>query len=214
MSEPTITPKSPTAAGEPIITKSISDKELLSLLAKVNELEKKVASKSEAPKIQIDAPIDWSKVTEQQVADLNFPIPVIEHEIPEYMTVYLKDQNYIAKWSHISQRRLGMLLAEGYERVKEEDWDENYPHILAFNAEGYLVYDDVIALKIYKGRYFGKVRRETLKAMQLKNVAGYNKVKGMVNNSISNTPGMESAVNRGAMTFYDEGIESATELHM
>ena len=204
----------PSAKAEPVATKTVSDKEILELLAKVNQLEKKVATKVEAPAPQADTPIDWTKITEQQVADLSFPIPVIEHEIPEYMTVYLRDQNYIAKWSHTSQRRLGMLLAEGYDYVKKEDWDENYPHILEFNAEGKLIYDDVVALKIHKSKYFGKVRRETLKATQLKNVAGYSKVKGTINNSISNISGMESAVKRGAMTFYDESVESATEVHM
>jgi hypothetical protein len=195
-------------------TKAPSGAELMELLQKVARLEAKVEAKPAAP-AQTPAPeIDWSRVTEREVADLNFPIPVIEHELPEYMTVYLKDNSYIAKWSHITQRRIGRLLAEGYEYVTPEDWDQNFPQILKFDSEGHLTFDDVVAVKIHKSRFYGKIRRENEKAMQIRGISGYDKVKGKLGQAIANIPGMESAINRGAMSFYGEKADSAVEVQI
>jgi hypothetical protein len=200
-------------ASAPAPAVGVSAEQVMELLKTVARLEAKVEPKS--TKTLVDATeIDWSKVTEAQVGDLNFPIPVYEHEIPEYLNVSLVSNEYVSKWVHTSTRRLGSKLAEGYTYVTKEDWDLSKPSILPFNSEGHMVYEDVVALKIHKSRYFGMLRREVLKSTQIRGVAGYNKVKGMVNQSIQNTPGMESAINRGAMAFYGENADSRVEVNI
>lgn len=191
-----------------------SPEKIMELLQRVQALETAKVPEVKAAAAPPEVKIDWSKVSERDVADLNFPIPVIEHELPEYMTIWLKDNSYIAKWCHTTQRRVGTLLAQGYEFIKSEDWDTNYPQILKFDAEGHLTFDDVVAVRIHKSRYYGKIKRERDKSMQIRGVAGYDKVKGIVNNSISNTPGMESAINRGALSFYGEKADSAIEVNL
>jgi hypothetical protein len=195
-------------------TKAPSGAELVELLQKVARLEAKVEAKPAAQTESKPVEIDWSKVSESAVSDLNFPIPVIEHELPDYMTVHLSDNNYVAKWIHKMESHLGTMLASGYEFITPEDWDLNYPQVLKFNSEGHLTFEDVVACKVHKSRYFGKLRREQLKSMQIRGVAGYDKVKGALNNAVANIPGMESAINRGAMSFYGEKADSAVEVQI
>ena len=205
----TSAPVPPVAVPE---AKAASVEQVLELLKDVAALKAKVEAKEpkrEAAKPQ--EPIDWTKINETHVADLNFPIPVYEHELPDYMTVYLSDNNYVAKWVHRSAAHLGTMLASGYEYITASDWDPTKPRVLAFNPDGHLIYDDVIALKVHKSRYFGKLRREQLKSTQIRGISGYNKVKGMVGNAIANIPGMASAMEKGAMSFYGESAESAVE---
>jgi len=215
MSDAIKTPEVKPAIAPPVAVpeaKAVSVEQVMELLAKVTKLEAKVDAKAQAPVAPVvEAPIDWTKISEHQVADLNFPIPVYEHELPDYMTVYLKDQNYVAKWVHRSAAHLGTMLASGYEYITASDWDPNKPMVLAFGSDGHLMYDDVVALKVHKQRYFGKLRREQLKSTQIRGISGYNKVKGQLNNAVANIPGMESAMNRGAMSFYGESAESAVE---
>jgi hypothetical protein len=134
--------------------------------------------------------------------------------MPDYMTIHLADSNYIAKWIHKMPSHLGTMIAEGYEWIKEEDWHPDHPKVLGFNSEGHLVYEDVIGLKVHKSRYFGKLRRDFLKATQIRGVAGMNKVKGAINNQIQNDPRLGDALSRGAMSFYGEEATSATEVHL
>lgn len=202
-------PKAP-----PVVTTPQTDAQILELLEKVSKLESKVDSKlgttaSQKPLTADD--IDWTKVTEAQVFDLSFPIPVIEHELPDYMNIHLRDQNNIARWVHHMPRHLGSQLASGYSYITKEDWDENFPLVLQFNTEGHLIYDDVVALKIDKRRYFSALRRTHVKSTQIGNIAGMHKVKGAMNQAIQNNPRMEAAIGRGAMAFYGEEATSGIE---
>lgn len=207
-------PKQP----EPLVTAAPSTADVAKLLLEVARLQQKVDTRIPdvplATKGVSAADIDWSKVTDKQIAELDFPIPVIEHELPDYMNVHLADNNYIAKWIHKLPSHLGTMKASGYDFITESDWDNNFPKVLAFNSEGHLAIEDVVACKIHKSRYFGKIKREAIKSMAIRGVAGYDKVKGQLNQSIANTPGMESAINRGAMAFYGEQAESNVEQHV
>jgi hypothetical protein len=231
MSNGNETPKNPTISAVAVTTSTVSatgkeavstsapvPDQIMELLAKVSKLEAKVDLKEDAKKASSGAlnnadarAIDWSKVTEKDIFEMDFPLEVIEQEVPEYMNVYLKDNNMVARWCHKSERHLGTRIAQGYDFVKESDWDENKPQILKFNSEGHLTCEDVVAMKISKMRYYSSLKRVQLKSTQLKNVNNFNKVKGALNQSMSNIRGMENAVNRGAMTFYDESVESRIE---
>ena len=214
MAEPIINPvkPSPEAIPAPVTTAAPNAQQLLELLATVAELKAKIEAQPKpiAPP-DFAAEIDWSKVSERDVANLNFYIPVVEHEMPDYMTIRLKDNNYIARWVHMLPAQLGMMLAAGYQYITTEDWDPNYPQVLQFNSEGHLTYSDVVGLKVHKSRYFGALRRQHQKSTQIGNVSGLAKVKGQVNQMIQNQRGMASAINRGALSFYDEAADSRVE---
>lgn len=216
-SSTSVVAKTSSEAPAPAPTEVPTAAQITNLLLKMAKLEAKVEAKEVAPVPQQalkSTEIDWSKVNEDSVADLDFPIPVIEHEMPDYMTIHLKDNNYVAKWIHQLPSHLGTMLASGYEWITESDWDPNFPKVLGFNSEGHLTYEDVVGLKVHKSRYLGKLRRDFLKSTQIRGVAGMNKVKGLINNQIQNDPRLESAINRGAMSFYGEEATSGIEVHL
>lgn len=160
----------PTTAPSPTPAPAGLDPELQKLIKEVLDLKAKVDSKpapaKAAPAKQADA-IDWTKITEADIANLNINIPVIEQETPEYLTVHLKDQNYIPRWVHSMRERLGPCLASGYEYVTQDMLDTNYPHPLLFDANAHYSHGDVVCLRILKERYFGAIRRNYLKTMAI-----------------------------------------------
>ena len=202
------------ANAAPVATYPISEASVLKLLEQVAELKAKVETMPAAPVSSSPTSadeIDWTKVTEESVADLNYYIPVIEHELPSYMETHLADDNYVARWVNRSPKRLGPLMAQGYEYVTPEHWDKNFPLILSFNGEGHLVMDDVVLLRVHKSRYFSALRRTHLKSTQLGNVMGLDKVRGQVNQMVANNPRLEAAIKNRGMSFIDGNVESSIE---
>jgi hypothetical protein len=206
---------SPTPAATPVSTAAPTAEQLLGMMQKIQELEaaqavaKAVPAKT-AGTDYVTPQIDWAKVSENDVYSLDFPIPVIEHELPDYMDIHLKSQEYVARWTHKLSRHLGTRLAMGYSYVEPEDWDPNFPLVLQF-TEGKLFCEDVVALKIHKSIYFRQLKQNVMKSTQINNVSGYAKVKGQLSQAISQTAGMESAMKRGAMSFYGEQADSNIE---
>jgi hypothetical protein len=209
-----------TPIAPPVTTTAVSEARLVELLEQFQKLSAKVDAKVAAQptatavaktEIAKAAEIDWSQVNENQVFDLSFQIPVIEHELPSYMEVHLKDQNYVARWCNRSPRRLGPLMASGYEFVTPEHWDESFPHILNFDGEGHLIMDDVVLLRVHKSRYFSALRRTHMKSSQLNNVMGWDKVRGQVNQMVANDPHLEAAMRNKGMSFVDGNVESNIE---
>ena len=159
---------------------SVDVEQIKKMFQDVMDLKAKVAAKEkvEAASVSEKQPkqIDWTKVTEDDIANLNINIPVIEQETPEYLTVHLKDKNYVARWVHIMRERLGPALASGYEYVTQDMLDMNYPHPLLFDANGQYSHGDVVCLRILKERYYGAIRRNYLKTMAIHG-RGVNKAK-------------------------------------
>jgi hypothetical protein len=194
------------------------DPRILELLKDITDIKKKIEAKEEskvASSAQATAPkeIDWSKITEADIANLNIPIPVYEQETPEFLTVHLKDQNYTARWVHIMPERLGVCLATGYEYVKPEDLDERFPHPLSFDANNHYAHGDVVCLRIHKSRYLGAIRKNYLKTMQIHGKARVHSELGKV---IQADPNLADSIHRGAMTLYEpedmKGREISSEL--
>jgi hypothetical protein len=75
------------------------------------------------------------------------------------MNMKLKDTEYEVVWASRDQRRLGQLLAEGYELLKEEHVAPDFKAPLAFGSDGQYVYVDVIAMRVHKRILYGKRRR-------------------------------------------------------
>lgn len=113
---------------------------------------------------------DWSKTTEQDAYNPAVYIPVIEHDIPDYMNIKLKDQEYEVVWASRDQRRLGQLLAEGYEFLQPEHIAPDFKTPLAFDSEKQYIYQDVIAMRVHKRILYGKRRRALeISKQQLRN---------------------------------------------
>ena len=162
----------PSPVPTPASTPSAADMDQIKkMYAEVMDLKAKVAAKDAAP--AVSAPekqpkkIDWTKITESDINSLDINIPVIEQETPEYLTVHLKDKNYVPRWVHIMRERLGPALASGYEYVTQEMLDTNYPHPLLFDANAHYSHGDVVCLRISKERYFGALKRNYLKTMAI-----------------------------------------------
>jgi hypothetical protein len=166
--------------------------------------DKKAAAAQAAP---AEAKIDWDKMEEKDIFDLSIPIPAIEQEVPDYLEFMLKDKSYVRRWIHVLPERLGPCLASGYSYVTKDDIDDRYPHPLQFDAEGHYKFGDVVALKILKSRYYPAIRRNHMKTMALH---GRARVNSRLQDDISKNPRIESAIRRGALSFYDqEAIEES-----
>lgn len=119
-----------------------------------------VLAKQKAEKIasgQLKEP-DYATLTEQDAYNPALYIPVIDHEVPEYMNIELVDKEYGVVWANRDQRRVSMLLAEGYELLKPEHIARNFKLPLKFESDAY-VYQDVIAMRVHKRILFGKRRK-------------------------------------------------------
>lgn len=138
----------------------VSNETLADQLEKI--LKQRDAAKVEAAKPKEP---DWSKVTEADITNPAVFIPVIDHDIPDYMDVKLKDEAYIAVWANKDQRRVGQLIAEGYELLKKEHIHPDFKLPLKFESDGSYTYLDVICFRVHKRIVYGK-RRQALEASQ------------------------------------------------
>lgn len=131
-----------------------------------------ILAKKRAEKVAAAQPGEpnWASLTEQQAMNPAMYIPVIEHDIPDYMNMKLRDAEYEVVWANRDQRRLGELLAQGYELLKKEHVHSEFKVPLLFDSEGNYVYQDVVALRVHKRILYSKRRRalDVTKA-QLKN---------------------------------------------
>src|SRR6266567_4019566 len=102
---------------------------------------------------------NWGTLTEQQAMSQDMYIPVIEHEIPDYMNMKLKDPEYECVWASRDQRRIGQLMAQGYELLKKDHIHPDFPVPLRFDSEGLYIYVDVVAMRVHKRILYGKRRK-------------------------------------------------------
>jgi|SRR5271157_779166 len=144
------------AAIDPKISATELEKAVAAVLAK-NRHAAVEAAKPKEP--------DWSKLTEQDAYNTALYIPVIEHELPDYMNMKLKDTEYEVVWASRDQRRIGQLQAEGYEFLKPEHVSPNFKLPLLFDSEGLYRYQDVVAMRVHKRILYSK-RRKGLEVSQ------------------------------------------------
>jgi hypothetical protein len=202
MSDDTVkAPPTPTPATAPLNMADMA-KQLLELQAKVNEKASKAeVAKAVAPVEAKKQEIDWTKIEEKDIFDLSIPIPAIEQEVPDYLNMHVQDKMYVTRWVHTLRERLGPCLASGYSFVSKAELDPRYPLSLEPNAEGHFTFGDVVLLKILKSRYFSAIRRNHEKSMS---IHGARQVRGKISNETSNNPKLESAIRRGAISFYEQ----------
>ena len=141
------------------------------LEAKIEEiLNRKKAERLAAAKAEAEKEPDWANLTEEQAYSPAVRIPIIDHDIPDYMNVKLKDQEYVAVWANKDPRRLGALIAEGYEMLRSEHVHPDFKLPLKFNSDGIYDYYDVVCMRVHKRILFSKRRKALeISQQQLKN---------------------------------------------
>lgn len=148
-----------------ILDKGVSSEALDAQIEKLLDERKKKHEQAALPKEP-----DWSKLSEQDAYKKDVYIPVIEHDIPDYMNIKLADESYMPVWVSRDQRQLGAKQAEGYELIKPEMLAKDFKAPLKFDSEGLYIYADVIAMRVHKRLLFGKRRRSLeISQRQLKN---------------------------------------------
>ena len=146
------------AVAQALEASNVKTSDLEAAIAKI--LAKRHAAAVEAAKPKEP---DWTKVTEKDYLNPAVYIPVIEHEVPAYMDMKLKDKEYEVVWGARDQRRYGQLIAMGYEPLRKEHVDPNFLAPLPFDSEGNYIYMDTIAMRVHKRILYGK----RMKALQV-----------------------------------------------
>jgi hypothetical protein len=148
---------------------------------------------------------DYKELNEADIYSQDVYIPVIEHELPDYMNMKLRDSEYVPVWANKDQRRLGALLAEGYEVLEKKHVDSSFTPPLKFTSEGTYEYQDVICLRVHKRIRFAKLRRiQQISQNQLKPMnAKANAKAKLVEDVIANDPSLDVAFGTGKFAFYE-----------
>lgn len=147
------------------------EKEALTAEERIEALEKMIMKLREGMgDIRVVAPgpkrvVDFSKLSEGDVYDLDIPIETIEHYVPDYTKIDLKDPNYIARWVSTHVARLGPMKQAGFTYITEEDLAAPLEMDIKPDENGVYRYIDVVAMKTPKDKYFRALRTNYLRAM-------------------------------------------------
>ncbi len=108
------------------------------------------------------APItDFSKVTLDQVYDLDFPIEAKPFMSADGLAITLKDANYEPRWVNKNPQRIGELMGKGFTYIEPNDLhDEASKKAIqpSLDADGHYSINDVVAMKIDKDTYYRALR--------------------------------------------------------
>jgi hypothetical protein len=113
------------------------------------------------------AKLDFSKLSEKDVFDLNIPIEAVDHSMPDYLKVDLKDTNYVPRWVNRDPRRLGPMKANGWDFVKPDEIENSLTLAITTDENGQYRFADTVLMKCEKVEYFGQLRRNHLRALAM-----------------------------------------------
>jgi len=186
-------------AAEKLVSAGVSPETLEDVIKKVLDARKTAAVEALTPKEP-----DYTKLSEDDALRQDIYIPVIEHDLPEYMSVRLKDNEYVAIWVNRDQRQLGAKLAEGFEFLKKEHLANDFLAPLKFDSEGLYIYQDVVCMRVHKRIRFAKLRKfYDLSRNQLKPAQAQENAKStLMEKVILGDPALDQAFASGAYKFY------------
>ncbi|HEY4799504.1 MAG TPA: hypothetical protein VII99_10550 [Bacteroidia bacterium] len=192
-------PNDPAAMAGALATAGVSSETLEDIIKRVLDNRKVEAVQQFSPKEP-----DYKALSEKDIFTPGVYIPVIEHDIPDYMNVILKDEEYVPIWVNRDQRQLGAKLAEGFEFLKREHLPEGYQAPLKFDSEGLYIYQDVVCMRVHKRIRFAKLRRfAEMSKNQLKPAQAQENAKGkLMEQVILGDPALDQAFASGAYKFY------------
>lgn len=110
---------------------------------------------------------DFSNIGEESIFDLSVPIKVIDHTMPDFLDVKLKDKNFVARWIHTGQRRMGQARAQGWTYVTREDLETDLLVEITTDVAGHFIYTDVVLMKLTKNKYYGALRANFQRALNM-----------------------------------------------
>ena len=110
---------------------------------------------------------DFSNIQERDIFNMDLPINPIVHEVPDFLTVQLKDTNFVPRWIHTNSRRLGECVAQGFTYVVDEDLGTPLNIEVDPDASGHFIYSDTVLMKIPKSKYYGKIRANFQRAVAM-----------------------------------------------
>lgn len=112
-------------------------------------------------------PVDWNKIQERDIFDLDVNIDIIDHDMPDYMLVVPRDGNYVLRWVHKLPRRLGPMKVKGFQFCRVEDIEGELNIAMETDENGHIRFDDVILMKIKKSLYYGMLLANHRKALDM-----------------------------------------------
>lgn len=169
---PKFTPKVPKKSTESVVTSEDIHAEELRLLKQqvtdaTNAIKLLVAGRDNVKLVKTPVVIDWTKMSEKDVFDMSVPIELVDHSMPDYMKVELKDSNFVPRWVHKMDRRLGPMKSKGFLFVTADEIQGELNIAISPNADGIFQHDDVFLMKIEKRKYFGMLRANHERALKM-----------------------------------------------
>ncbi len=143
-----------TKVAQAIASEGIKSEDLETKILEVLNRKKAEREKAAEPKEP-----NWAELSEADAYKADVYIPVLNHDIPDYMNMKLKDQEYVCVWANKDQRRLGALLAEGYEMLKKEHVHPEFKIPLMWSSEGTYEYADTVCMRVHKRIILSKRRK-------------------------------------------------------
>lgn len=150
---------------------------------------------------------DFSKLTMDDIYDLNVPIEAKAFMSADVLAIKLKDSNYEARWVNKNPQRLGDMIAKGFTYISSKDLVNNDAIQTSLDAQGHYCFNDVVAMKIDKATYYQALRHAHERAIattdqsnaRRKAIATANGY--MQNSDVSND--FQQAARNKKMVFYD-----------
>ena len=182
-----------------LVSKGVSAETLEDIIRNVLDKRKAETVQKLTPKEP-----DYRYLSEADAVNSAVYIPVIEHDLPDYMNVRLKDDEYIPIWVNKDQRQLGAKQAEGFEFLRKEDLASDFVAPLKFNSEGMYEYQDVVCMRVHKRIRFAKLRKfNEISKNQLKPAQAQENAKAsLMEKVILGDPALDQAFASGAYKFY------------
>ena len=116
-------------------------------------------------KLKTPTVIDYAHMTEDDVYNLDVPMEARPFSSEDSLRVTLRDSGLIARWVNKDARRLGAMIAKGFQYVTEKDLAKKLEVEVSADSEGHFSLGDVILMKITKDRYLPALRAAHLRAV-------------------------------------------------
>lgn len=166
--------------------RELPDDLLVAFAKRVQEHIQTEAVSAAPKKAKLEYVTDFATMREQSVFDLNIPIQAIDHQIPEYLDIKLRDPNFAPRWIQTSSKRLGTAISQGWAYITKEDLEEHLHVEIEPDSSGHYVYIDTVAMKIPKQKLYSQLRANYLRAIQITQQSKlHEKMKATIENEIS-----------------------------
>jgi hypothetical protein len=120
-------------------------------------------------KTRSNTSLDFSKITEDDIYNLEIPMEAKPFSTEDSLIVELKDPAYVARWVNKDGRRLGAMISKGFIYVTAEDLAQRLKTEVVADAEDHYIINDVVLMKISKDIYFPALRAAHLRAVNTVN---------------------------------------------